>query len=67
MLSSREIEVLNLLSQGNTAYEISIALGISARTVESHRTNISNKTGFKTIAELARYAERSGLLLSEFG
>lgn len=67
MLSSREIEVLNLLSQGNTAYEISIALGISARTVESHRTNISNKTGFKTIAELARYAERSGLLLSDFG
>lgn len=61
-LSPREIEILRLLAKGKTVNEISKLLLISQKTVESHRVNISSKLGLKTIAELARYAERTGLI-----
>lgn len=55
-LSEREIEVLKLLTAGNSNKEIANKLFISINTVITHRKNISQKTGIKSAAGLAIYA-----------
>ena len=58
-LSSREEEVLRLLSRGLTDREIAEALTISPRTVESHVSNVLHKHGVRNRAEAARrYSSR---------
>ena len=54
-LSLREIEVLDLIMQGNTNNEIAEKLFISYETVRSHRKNILEKTGAKNTAALINY------------
>ncbi len=61
-LSPREQEVCTLLAYGHTTPEIAERLSISERTVESHRANILGKLGFKTRAEIVRFAMEYGLL-----
>ncbi len=61
-LTGREREVLQLLAEGQGLKEIGAALGISTRTVEYHRYNLTDKLGLKTVAELARYAAKRGLV-----
>lgn len=61
-LSPREIEVVKFLAQGKSNKEIAAALFISVRTVETHRRTIHRKLGFKSLAELVRYAIRHHLL-----
>lgn len=61
-LSRREAEVLRQIALGLTNAEIGVALHLSRRTVESHRTNIQRKTGRSSRAELVRYALDHGLL-----
>lgn len=63
-LTVREAEVLRLISLGHTNVEIARQLGVSARTVETHRANIHGKLALRTRAELVRYALRCGLLES---
>jgi len=63
-LTVREAEVLRLIALGHTNVEIARQLGVSARTVETHRANIHGKLGLRTRAELVRYAVRCGLLES---
>ena len=62
LLSDREQEVLRLLALGHTNQEIATLLFISVRTAETHRSNIMQKLGFGTRAELVRYAIEHGLL-----
>lgn len=61
-LTPREREVLRLLAKGNTNRETAEVLGISIRTVESHRANLMGKLGFKSRVELVTYAEEHKLL-----
>lgn len=61
-LSRRELQVLLLLVQGQTSKEVAATLAISPRTVETHRANIMQKLGLKTLAELVRYAIRNQLI-----
>jgi two-component system, NarL family, response regulator NreC len=61
-LSDREREVLRLIALGNTNVEIAETLGLSVRTVETHRSHVVAKTGRKTRAELVAYALDAGLL-----
>ena len=61
-LTPREIEVLRLLCAGRTVREVALALDISIRTAEQHRTNLANKTGCSTGIELGAWAERNGYL-----
>ncbi len=63
-LTVREAEVLRLIALGHTNVEVARQLGVSARTVETHRANIHGKLGLRTRAELVRYALRCGLLES---
>jgi len=55
-LTSREIDVLKLIALGYTIKEIANELFISSHTAISHRKNISEKTGIKTISGLTMYA-----------
>ncbi len=55
-LSDRETEVLICLAKGLISKEIADKLNISVHTVNSHRKNITRKTGIKSIAGLAVYA-----------
>lgn len=55
-LSDREIDVLKLLVEGNANKEIADKLNISTNTVITHRKNISQKTGIKSVAGLTIYA-----------
>ena len=61
-LSAREVEVLRLIALGYTTVEIGEELHLSPRTVETHRARIHRKLGFRTRAELVRYALSRGLL-----
>src|SRR5690606_1329149 len=61
-LSSREIEVLNLIAQGLTNHEMSEKLCLSKRTIEGHRQSLIVKTGSRNTAALIRYAVLNGIV-----
>lgn len=62
LLTAREIEVLQWLARGQSARATARILHIEAKTVETHRQHIREKTGLKTIAELTRYAIKYNLV-----
>ena len=64
-LSARELDVLKFLAQGQSYQNIAERLNLSTKTIESYRARISQKLGFRTRAELVRYALMAGLLTSE--
>jgi len=61
-LSSREIEILNLVAKGMSNKEMADKLFISIHTVITHRKNITAKLGIKTIAGLTMYASINNLI-----
>jgi two-component system, NarL family, response regulator NreC len=61
-LTPRETEVLRLIVGGYTNRQIGQELNISIRTVEGHRSNISDKLGLHSRVELVRYARQHGLI-----
>ncbi len=61
VLTGREREVLQLLAEGKTTKQIASQLGVSAKTIESHRQHIMSKLDLHSIAELTKYAIRTGL------
>lgn len=63
-LSAREREVLGLIVEGLTNKEIGRALGLSPRTVETHRANLFAKLGAESLAQLIR---RYAALVDEAG
>jgi len=61
VLSPREREVLQLIGAGLSTKEIAARLGLSGKTVETHRRQIMEKLGVYNIAGLIKYAVREGL------
>ncbi len=61
-LTSREREVLHLVTEGRSTKEIASLLDISPKTAENHRTRVMQKLGVHNTAELVRYAAQRGLL-----
>ena len=61
-LSAREIEVLALVSDGNSNRDIGEALGLSALTVKSHLARIARKLGTGDRAEMVAVSMRAGLV-----
>jgi DNA-binding NarL/FixJ family response regulator len=61
-LTRREQDVCKLLAYGHTNAEIAERLSISARTVETHRSNIMAKLELGTRADLVRFAIENGLM-----
>lgn len=60
-LTARELDVLRHVVAGQTNKETAVVLGISHRTVETHRENILKKLGVRSVAELTRLALEMGL------
>jgi len=51
-----------LLAEGKTNKEVALALGISVKTAETHRTQIMHKLGLPSFSELVKYAVREKLV-----
>lgn len=61
-LTPREVQVLQLLAEGKTTKGTAALLGISGKTVESHRCRIMEKLNIHDMAALVRHAIRRGLI-----
>ena len=61
-LTTRELEVLQLIVHGKSNKEVATVLGVSANTVAVHRANIMQALGIHNTAELVVYAIRKGLV-----
>lgn len=60
-LTPREREVLQLIAEGNNTKRIARDLGVSVKTIETHRRNMMDKLKVHSVAELTKYALREGL------
>jgi DNA-binding NarL/FixJ family response regulator len=61
-LTPREVEIVQLLAEGKSNKEAAGAIGVSTRTVESHRNHIMHKMNFASFSELVRFAIRKNLV-----
>jgi DNA-binding NarL/FixJ family response regulator len=61
ILTQRELEVLQLLSEGKSTKEIAYGLRVSIKTIETYRQKIMDKLELYSVAELTKYAVREGL------
>jgi DNA-binding NarL/FixJ family response regulator len=61
-LTPRQQEVLRLIAQGLSTKEIAHRLGLSVKTIETHRTEIMERLEIRDVAGLTRYAVRKGLV-----
>ena len=64
-LTTRQREVLRLIAAGHTSQSIANTLGISVKTVETHRAQIMERLDIHDVAGLVRYALRMGLANNE--
>jgi DNA-binding NarL/FixJ family response regulator len=62
ILSDREYEVMRKIAMGKTAEEIADELSISVPTVYSYRNRVMDKMSMNSNVEIARYAEKNGLI-----
>ena len=61
-LTDREREIVQLLAEGASNKEVADSLGISVKTVETHRAAIMKKLKFKSFSDLVRYAIRNHII-----
>ena len=61
LLTGREREVLQLLAEGCDTQQIADRLHLSTKTIYSHREQLMNKLGIRSVAGLTRYAIEQGL------
>jgi len=61
-LTPREREVIQLLAEGKTSKEVAVALHLSVKTAETHRTNLMRKLDLHSVADLTLYAVRNGIV-----
>jgi DNA-binding NarL/FixJ family response regulator len=61
LLTEREREVLQMISEGNSTKQIASKLNVSAKTIESHRRQVMGKLNIRNVAELTKFAIREGI------
>ena len=61
-ITSRQREILKLLAEGKTSKDIAGTLGMTIKTVDTHRSNIMNRLNCHSLAELVRYALRNQII-----
>jgi DNA-binding NarL/FixJ family response regulator len=66
-LTDRQVEVLRLVAEGHRTREIAMELGLSVKTVESHRGEIMKRLKMHDVVSLVRYAMRVGLVTAAGG
>lgn len=62
LLTPREREILQLIAEGKSNKDVANMLHLSVYTVETHRANIMEKLGLKSVPELILYAVRKGII-----
>jgi DNA-binding NarL/FixJ family response regulator len=62
LLSQREREVIKLIALGHSSKEIGRLMSISPRTVDTYRNRLMDKLGLNTLADVVRYAIRTGMV-----
>jgi DNA-binding NarL/FixJ family response regulator len=62
LLTDREREVVRLLACGSGNRQVATTLGVSVKTVESHRANVMRKLELRSLVDLVRYAVRNRLV-----
>lgn len=62
VLTPREREVIQLFAEGKTSKEVAVALKLSVKTAETHRTNLMRKLDLHSVADLTLYAIRNGIV-----
>lgn len=60
LLTTRQEEILKMIAEGMTVKQIAAALGLSAKTVESHRVTLMNRLGIHHVPGLVHFAIRHG-------
>ena len=65
LLSERELQVLGLIAQGYGNRDIARRIVVSVKTVETYRSRIAEKLGFRSRSDIVRFALEMGLLTSE--
>jgi DNA-binding NarL/FixJ family response regulator len=63
-LSSREVEVLQLIAEGKPNKQVASELGVSFKTVDKHRQHLMSKLDIHDVAGLTRYAIAEGIIES---
>jgi len=61
-LTPRQREILQLIAEGNTTRQIGKKLGVSVKTVETHRAHVMERLEIHDVPGLVRYAIRTGLI-----
>jgi DNA-binding NarL/FixJ family response regulator len=61
-LTPRQKEVIKQLAEGRSSREAAAALGVSVKTVETHRANIMRRLGCHSVSDLTRYAIRNHII-----
>jgi DNA-binding NarL/FixJ family response regulator len=61
-LTMREREIVRLVAEGNSSKSIAMILGISMKTVDTHRTAAMRKINVRSVADVVRYAVRTKLI-----
>jgi DNA-binding NarL/FixJ family response regulator len=61
-LTPREREVVQLLAEGKSSKEVAVALGLSVKTAETHRSNIMRKLELHSVSDLVLYAVRNNIV-----
>ncbi|WP_435018221.1 response regulator [Tundrisphaera sp. TA3] len=64
-LTPRQVEVLRMIAEGATTKAIARRMGISAKTVESHREQLMGRLGIRDVPGLVKLAIRAGLVASD--
>ena len=62
LLTKREKQIIQLVGSGQSNKRIALSIGISERTVETHRKNVLKKLNLKGTAEIVRFAIKNGLV-----
>lgn len=62
VLTGREREVVQLLAEGKSTKEVAVALGLSVKTAETHRSNLMRKLDIHSVSELVLYAVRNNIV-----
>ena len=62
LLTPREREIVQLLAEGKSNKQVATALGISPKTIETHRANIMRKLNLHSVSDLVRFAVRNRMV-----
>jgi DNA-binding NarL/FixJ family response regulator len=61
-LTNREREIVKLLASGRSNKEVAATVGVSTRTIESHRNRVMHRMNFTSFSDLVRFAVRAGMI-----